>query len=125
MSNTKRPTTARKVTRTTKAARDDELNSGLRITFDGVDYVIRQGDLTDRLERELRREYGGSWQAFRREFATDPGLDTIGTFIWLARRVAGEEIARDDVSVSTADVLDDDFEIDLVGKPEEGDSPEA
>lgn len=122
--STQRPTAARKHTRTTKAKREDELNAGVKITLDGEDYVIREGDLTDRLERELRKEFGGSWQAFKHEMGTDPGLDTIGTFVWLARRVAGEQVSRDDIELTQADLLDD-FDISYAGKPEDGDSPEA
>lgn len=124
MSNTQRPTTARKPTRTTKAKAESALDSGLKITLDGEDYIVREGDLTDRLERELREEYGGSWEAFKRELGTDPGLDTIGTFIWLARRVAGEKVTRDDVELSRADLVEG-FDIAVAGKRTEDESPEA
>jgi hypothetical protein len=124
MSNT-RPSAARKHTRTTKSKREDELNAGLQITLDGETYVVRQGDMTSRIERELRREYGGSFEALKRELGTDPGSDSIATFIWLARRVAGEQVTLDDVELSYADMLEGDLDVDLAGKPEEGDSPEA
>ena len=125
MSNAQRPSAARKHTRTTKAKRDDELSSGLQITLDGETYVVRQGDMTSRIERELRREYGGSFEALKRELGTDPGADSIATFIWLARRVAGEQVTLDDVEVSYADMLDGDLDVDVAGKPEEGEVPEA
>lgn len=122
---TSRPSAARKHTRSTKAARDAELNAGLKVTLAGQDYVVRQGDLTSRIERDLRREYGGSWESLKHELGTDPGADSIAAFIWLARRVAGEDIGLDDVELSYADMLDGDLDIDHAGKPEEGDSPEA
>jgi hypothetical protein len=125
MSNTQRPTAARKHTRTTKAKREDELNAGLKVILDGETYVVRQGDMTSRIERELRREYGGSFESLKRELGNDPGSDSIATFIWLARRVAGEHVTLDDVEVSYADILDGDLDVDLAGKPEESDSPEA
>jgi hypothetical protein len=122
---TSRPTTARKHTRTTKAKRDDGLNAGIQITMDGETYVVRVGDVTSRIERELRREYGGSFEALKRELGTDPGADSIATFIWLARRVAGERVAFDDVDLSPADIVEGDLEVEVVGKPAEDDSPEA
>jgi hypothetical protein len=125
MSNTQRPTAARKHTRTTKANREDELNAGLQITLDGKAYVVRQGDMTSRIERELRREYGGSYEALKRELGTDPGADSIAVFIWLAQRVAGEQVSLDDVELTYADMLEGDLDVDLAGKPEESDSPEA
>lgn len=125
MSNT-RPAAARKQTARTRAKMDDELNTGVSLTLDGKTYTVRPGDLSARIERELRREFGGSFDALRTELGRDPGLDSFATFVWLARRIDGEDVTLDDVEVSYRQFLDDGFSIEVVGKPdEEHDSPEA
>ena len=55
MSNVKRPSAARKHTRTTKAKADDALDQGYRIIIDGVAHEARLGDVTPEIARELRR----------------------------------------------------------------------
>lgn len=120
-----RPSPGRKTTARTQAKTDDELNSGVALTLDGRTYTIRQGDLSASMERELRREYGGSFNALRDELGTDPGLDSFAAFVWLARRLEGEQVALDDVEISYRQFMDDGFDIEVVGKPEADDSPEA
>lgn len=125
MTTASRPSAARKQTTSTQSKRDDELNQGVQITLDGETYVVRVGDMTSRIERDLRREYGGSFERLKGELSSDPGADSIATFIWLARRVAGEQVALDDIELTYADILNGDLDVELAGKPEDDDSPEA
>lgn len=124
MTTASRPAAGRKQTRTTEKKRDEELDRGVQITLSGETYVVRVGDMTSRIERDLRRQYGGSFEKLKGELSNDPGSDSIATFIWLARRVAGEDVALDDVELSYADILGGDLDVELAGKPED-DVPEA
>lgn len=125
MSTPSRPSTARKHTRTTDKKQDDALEQGIRITLDGEVYEVRLGDVTSNLARELRRGTGMALQQLLAEITTSPDLDSIASFVWLARRIAGERVEIDDVSVTYAQLLDEGFEVDLPGKREDADSPEA
>jgi hypothetical protein len=125
MSNTKRPTTARKVTRSTEENRQDALEQGVRITIDGESYEVRLADVTPNLTRELRRQTGMSFNQLMREVVTDPDLDSLAGFVWMARRIAGESIEIDDVMVTYAQILDEGFEVAVPGKRTEDDDPEA
>lgn len=120
-----RPSTARKHTRTTEKNRDEALEQGLKITIDGETYVVRLADVTSNLTRELRRGTGMSFNQLMQEITTDPDADSIAGFIWLARRIAGEKVEIDDVVVTYAQLLADDFDVDLPGKRVEADDPEA
>lgn len=108
MSNTQRPTTARKVTRKTEAKRDAALDEGLKLTIDGAEYVVRAGDLTALDSRELRKQVGMSFAALLQAFNTDPDIDLIAAVMWLARRIKGEaQLTYDDVAGEVGyDVLD-------------------
>lgn len=120
-----RPSAARRHTRTTEKKSDDALEQGVRITIDGEAYEVRLADVTSNLTRELRRGTGMSFRQLMEDITTDPDADSIAGFIWLARRIAGEKVAIDDVVVTYAQLLADDFDVDLPGKREETDDPEA
>jgi hypothetical protein len=124
MSDT-RPSAARRHTRTTEKKRSDELEQGVRITLDGEAYEVRLGDVTSNLARELRRGTGMSLQQLMREITSDPDLDSIASFVWLSRRIAGEAVGIDDVVVTYTQILDEGFDVDLPGEREAADSPEA
>lgn len=125
MTTTTRPTTARKHTRTTEKNRDAALESGIKITLDGEVYEVRLGDVTSNLTRELRRGTGMSFNQLIHEITTDPDADSIAGFVWLARRIAGERVEIDDVVVTYTQLLADGFEVDVAGKREAADDPEA
>lgn len=120
-----RPSTARKHTRTTESKRADGLEQGLRITIDGQAFEVRLGDVTSTVTRELRRATGMSFNQVMNLVQTDPDSDVIAAFIWIARRLAGEQIDVDDVVVTYAQILDDGFDVDLPGKRQEDEDPEA
>lgn len=126
----KRPSLARKHTPRTEAKRTAAHEQGIRVTYDGQEYVVRSGDLNAMDARDLRKELGLSFMGLRRGLAEDPDLDLIAALIWLARRVDGErglpyaavalEMGYDDAA--------DDLEIELVtdAEPENvSDSPEG
>lgn len=127
MSNTQRPSTARKVTRKTKDARQEALDSGMKITIEGESYEVRMGDITPSIAREVRQEFGFGPQRFIATLASDPDVDLLAGFIWLARRIRGEYVDLDTVmgGVSYASLLGDDVEFDTTGPEELDDSPEA
>ena len=125
MTTTSRPTVARKHTRSTDKNRADTMDAGLKITLEGEVYEVRLGDVTSNLTRELRRSTGMSFNQLMREVTTDPDVDSIAGFVWLARRIAGEKVAVDDVVVTYTQLLGDDFEVEVPDAREGGDDPEA
>jgi hypothetical protein len=119
-----RPSLARKVTPKSEANRENALDEGVRMVVEGTEYVVRIGDMSAPVAREFRRNYGASFNALRDELAGDPDLDSIAAFMWLAKRLEGETLDFDEVTVSYAQMLDG-FEITTAGPSEVEDSPEA
>jgi hypothetical protein len=119
-----RPSLARKVTPKSEATREDALDEGVRMVVDGVEYVVRIGDMTSPVAREFRRNYGASFNALRDELAGDPDLDSIAAFMWLAKRMEGEAPDFAEITVTYAQMLEG-FEITTAGPSEVEDSPEA
>lgn len=124
MTTTSRPP-ARKRTTRTENKRADELEQGLRLTLDGESYEIRLGDVTSTVTRELRRTTGMSFNELMRLTTVDPDSDVIAAFVWMARRLAGEQVDIDDVIVTYSQLLDDGFDVSVPGKRSEDDGPEA
>ena len=124
-----RPSLAPKVTRGTEDKRADVLNFGIAMTLPvegGVEeFSLRIGELTSPIARELRANYGGSFEMLVTELLAVPGIDTIATFVWLCRRVRGEQIGLDDVLVSYEQMFSDDFQVTLADAEELNGSPEA
>lgn len=81
--------------RKSKAANADGL--GLQITLDGRTYVVREADLTPHDVRALRKETGFSWAGLGRELQRDPDIDLIAALVWMARRLAGDEVPYESV----------------------------
>lgn len=123
MSNAKRPTTARKVTRTTEANREDALDQGLRITLEGEVFEVRVGDITSSMARELRAHMGFGPMQLIRQCAIDPDVDLLSAFVWLARRISGELVRFEEVEVTYAQLLSDGFDVTTPGEGEP--DPEA
>jgi hypothetical protein len=123
MSNAKRPTTARKVTRSTEANREDALDQGLRITLEDEVFEVRVGDITPAMARDLRGKVGFGPMQLIRQCAVDPDVDLLSAFVWLARRIAGELVRFEDVEVTYAQLLSDGFDITTPGDEEP--DPEA
>lgn len=107
-----RPNLARKVTRTSKQKQDAELNAGLRVVLsEGEAYEIRMGDVTPAAARELRRQCGFGFHSLLQQLGADPDVDLISTFVWLARRLAGEEdLDLNDVVVGYDVLVRDEFD---------------
>lgn len=119
-----RPNLARKVTPKSEANREDALDQGVRMVVDGTEYVVRIGEMTAPIAREFRRNFGASFNALRDELAGDPDLDSIAAFMWLAKRIEGETLDFDEVTVTYTQMLEG-FEITTAGPSEVDDSPEA
>lgn len=123
---TNRPPLARKHTRTTEAARKAALEAGIRMTIDGESYTVRMGDGTPAIARTLRRYTGMGFNSFLSALASDPDTDLVSAFVWVARTVAGERLDFEDVQVTFAQMLGDDFDVEDISGPDEGDDrPEA
>lgn len=121
-----RPSTQRKHTRKTEESRADALEQGIRITLDGAVYTVRLGDITSTVARELRSQAGLSVNQLMQEITTSPDVDIIASFVWLARRLSGDDVAHDDVVISYTQLLGDGFDVSLPDKREVDDSsPEA
>lgn len=111
MSNAKRPSAARKHTRTTKAKADDALDQGYRIIIDGVAHEARLGDVTPEIARELRRHIGTGFMGLLDQMAGAPDIDLVSAAVWVSRRIRGEAVAFDAVAVTYADMLAEGFDI--------------
>lgn len=130
MSNTKRPTAARKVTTKTEANRAAALDEGVRFKLDdgGEWYVLRPSDVTPEVAREVRRVTGRSFMRLMGDIAIDPDIDVLAEGVWAARRIKGEQVELSEVQVTYQMLLSDGFEIDEAGSSadEAGEgSPEA
>lgn len=112
------------VSRSTLQREDDEMNAGVRVTIEGEDYVVRVGDVSAKLAGELRKNAGYSFFRLQEYLADDPDLDVLAAFVWLARRVRGEDVKFGDVALSYAQIAADGFDIDYASAPEDED-PEA
>lgn len=123
MSNTQRPSIARKETRKTKESRQAALDQGVKITLGDDIYEVRIGDVTPVIERRFRRAYGVPVLGLIDELTDAPGLDSIGALMWLSRLIGGEDVELDDFLVSYADL--DELEIEESGAQETDGSPEA
>lgn len=119
----KRPSTARKVTRSTESARESALDQGLSITLDGQTHEVRVGDISSSIARELRAHVGFGPMQLIRQCAIDPDVDLISAFVWLARRINGEHVAFNDVEVTYGQLLADGFDVSMPGDEEP--DPEA
>lgn len=115
-----------KTSRSTTEAQDRALDEGIRITLDGEVYELRVGDITSALTRELRAHSGLSFNRLMEYVVDDPDSDVIAAFVWLSRRIQGDDVAFEDVTVTYRQLLGDGFDIETPGAPDEDDSsPEA
>ena len=119
-----RPPLDRKVTRKSEEKRDEALDQGLKLTIDGEVYEARVGDVTPDIARELRSYTGKGFMNLIQTTAEDPDIDVISAFVWVARRIRGESVAFEDVSISYSQMLSDGFDVALPGA-EDADSPEG
>lgn len=119
------PTSARKPSRAATQARKEALETGMRITLDDHEYVVRLGDVTAQVARELRAATGHGFHWLVTRVGEDPDVDLIAEFVWLARRLGGEEVALEDVVVSYTDLLSDGFDVTEVDGAEDDQGPEA
>lgn len=125
MSNTKRPSTQRKSTRASRTRAREGLERGVSLTIkaDGEDrtYTVRDGDLTGEAVFALRRETGYSFAGLQQALATDPDIDLLGVFVWLARRLQGDPAPLSEVLAE----IDYDVDFDFAEPSEEDDAGEA
>lgn len=125
MTTTARPSLNRKHTRASDTNREEALDAGVQLTIDGIEYVARVGDVTSEIARELRAATGMGFLKLIDLVTEDPDIDIIAALVWIARRIKGERIAYVDVSVTYAQMLSDDFDVDVAGAEEVDENPEA
>jgi hypothetical protein len=118
----KRPALQRTHTRKTEDARKAALDEGVKITYDGEDFVVKVGDVTAQIARRFRREVGVSFQKVIEELSSDPDIDSIAALVWLARLLRGDDTTLDDVAISYSDL--DQIEV-AETTPEDESDPEA
>ena len=128
MSNTKapasRPSTRRKVTRSSQAARKKALNEKLSIRVNGTVHTLRVGDMTALDDHALRTQYGMPFEGMVQAMAAgDRALDLMAAIIWMARRTNGEELLTY-AEVAAEIGFDGDIR-DVDPNEPEDDSPEA
>lgn len=88
----KRPSLAKKHTRSSETNRKAALDVGARFELDGTVHAITVGDMTGLDARELRRQVGISFPKLLTEFFSDDSdLDVVAAILWLARYVNGGE----------------------------------
>lgn len=110
-----RPTLQPKVTRKSEEKRENALDDGLKITIDGEVHVVRDGDITAQIARELRAVSGMSYLRLVQTIKGDADIDVLSAFVWLSRRILGEVVSLDEVSVTYDEILDDGFDISRPG----------
>jgi hypothetical protein len=107
-------------------SKEDALSQGYRLTIDGEVHEAQLGDVTPAIARELRRATGFGFLGLMRALATDADVDLVSAAVWVARRVAGDPVAFEEVEVTYAQMLGDGFEV-AVAESDKADppSPEA
>ena len=124
MSNTQRPTLARKDTRKSREARQAALEQGVRIKVADAVYEVRLGDITPVLARRFRKEVGSPFSEVMDELETGrTDIDSIGAVIWMAQLLRGDEGGFDEVEFGYGDI--EDLEVELAEGEAEDEGPEA
>lgn len=103
--------------------KEEALMQGYRLTIDGEVYEAQLGDVTPAIARELRRNTGHGFLGLMREMSTDADVDLVSAAVWVARRIAGDPVAFEDVEVSYKQMLGDDFAVATSGD-DKADAPD-
>lgn len=108
MSNTKRPTTARKVTTKDEAARRAALNDAIAVRIDDVVYTLTPADLTGLHEMKIRKATGMTVGEIMEGMESSPGLDVLGFFMFACELGAGRDADLEGIlgSISYASGID-------------------
>jgi hypothetical protein len=114
---------------------------GIKVTANGADYEVYQGDLSALDVATLRRETGYSFRGLLTAARTDFDIDVFAALVWLSRRVNGErslpfaavadsldyDSGFDSEDITDRDAPDGRAELDAASRVIEGevDGPEA
>lgn len=121
-----RPPLARKHTPKTEANRKGVFEEGVKITYEGVEYAVRAGDLSALDAQALRKELGVSFMGLMRGLMEDPDIDLIAGLIWLSKRLNGELIPYAMIAAEIGYAAMEGLEIEQVKTPEKvDDNPEG
>jgi hypothetical protein len=121
MSNTQRPTLAKKHTTASESKRDKMLDDSFGIRIDGIDYVLTPADLTGVQELRIRRETGYSVTTLIQELQTAPGVDLIAMFMWACSLSQGKSADLEQILGSVSYASD----VEIMDEPQPDNSPEA
>ena len=118
---------ARKATAKSKqraaVSKEEALSQGYRLTIEGETFEAQLGDVTPAIARELRKNTGYGFLGLLRAMSTDADVDLVSAAVWVARRVAGDLVAFDEVEVTYAAMLAEGFGVD-VAESEKADAPD-
>jgi len=104
-----------------KAAPSDA-STAMAIAINGKPYSLNPMDLSSNDVAALRQATGMSLRRVFELAETDPDIDVIAAFVWMARRAAGERNLRFE---SVASEIGYDSEFTVNADAEEGEAPEA
>ena len=105
--------------------KEEALSQGYRLTIDGQVYEAQLGDVTPVIARELRKHTGYGFLGLMRAMATDADVDLVSAAVWVARRVAQDPVEFEEVNVTYAQMLGDNFEVAVAGEKADAPDPEA
>lgn len=104
-------------------SKEEALSQGYRLTIDGQSYEAQLGDVTPAIARDLRRATGFGFLGLMRAMSTDADVDLVSAAVWVARRVAGDQVPFEEVEVTYAQMLGDGFEV-AVAESDKADPPD-
>lgn len=122
MSNTQRPSTARKRTPADEKKREAELDQDYTIEVDGTKYTLVPSDITGLLDLKVRRGTdallgkGMSVIEIIDAISESPGLDRIACFMYAAEVAAGRDADLEKILGSVSATSDFDI-VDGKGEP--------
>lgn len=106
-----RPSTARRVTRSTERAQEEQDKRGLCIHIDGADHTVVFSDVTPQVARQVRSVTGMGFMQIVAGIAASPDVDLIAAFLWVEKLLAGEKVTLQSIDVDYDAVFADDFDI--------------
>jgi hypothetical protein len=103
--------------------KEEALSQGYKLTIDGETYQAQLGDVTPAIARELRKNTGYGFLGMLRALSTDADVDLVSAAVWVARRIDHDPVAFEEVEVTYAQMLGDNFEV-AVAEDEKADAPD-
>lgn len=127
MSNSQRPSHARKQTRKTIEKADEELDRGYALDDDGVRLTVRLRDVRGSHDAALVKIVGYDFMGLLEAMSKRQGLDLLAAAVWFARLVNGRSGCTEDDYKQLLDEVgfNDYLERDIDEPKAEDDAPKA